>query len=337
MHNLAEKKYNFYEVPGFSDKKQTIVYDTYVPITNPRQHVAVLMGGLSREREVSMSSADGVIETLKSLSYIVTPIDVGNDIATVIANINPDVVFNALHGTFGEDGTIPALLDIMQIKYTHSGLLGSAIAFNKEKTRAIMTSNGIKMAKAKIIARNEAINEDPMPRPYVIKPISEGSSVGVKIVFEKDNFSFSEYEWGKYDKVIVEEYIKGREIQVAVVDNKAIGAIEIVPKGKFYDYTTKYTDGFAKHLMPAPMNEKTYQKFLQIAQKAHDLLGLRTISRSDFRYDESLGNGEGIYFLEINSHPGFTPLSLVPEIAAYYGISYAQIVEMLIKDARWGE
>ena len=299
-----------------------------------KKHVAVLMGGLSAEREVSLSTAKGVIKALEDLGYKVSPVDVGRDVAEVLAKLNPDVAFNALHGPYGEDGCIQGLLEIMGIPYTHSGVLASSIGMDKVKSSSIFVQNGIRCTFGKVIHKNDNIQTDPLPRPYVVKPLYEGSSIGVKLVFEGDNFNFSDYEWAYGDEVIVERYIPGREIQVAVVGDKAIGAIEIRPKGRFYDYEAKYTDGMAEHIMPAPIAKEAYDEALQLAEKAHHIIGCRGVSRSDFRYDDTVGGDGKLYLLEINTHPGLTPLSLVPEIAAYSGITFAQLVESLVQEAR---
>lgn len=301
-----------------------------------KKHVAVLMGGLSSEREVSLSSGKGVIKALQELGYQVTPVDVGRDVAAVLAQIKPDVAFNALHGPYGEDGCIQGLLNIMGIPYTHSGVLASALGMDKVKSSDIFTANGILCTYGRVISRQENIKNDPLPRPYVIKPLYEGSSIGVHLIFEGDDFNFGNYDWVYGDQVIVERYVPGKEIQVAVVADKAIGAIEIRPKKRFYDYEAKYTDGMAEHIMPAPISEKAYKNILVIAEKAHRIIGCRGVSRSDFRYDDTEGGDGKAYLLEINTHPGLTPLSLVPEIASYYGISFPQLIDMLVQEARCG-
>lgn len=301
-----------------------------------KKHVAVLMGGLSAEREVSFSTGKGVVKALEGLGYKVTPVDVGRDVASVLANLKPDVAFNALHGPYGEDGCIQGLLEIMGIPYTHSGVLASSVGMDKVKSSSIFAQSGILCTFGKVIHKNDNIKKDPLPRPYVIKPLFEGSSIGVKLIFEGDNFDFSDYEWAYGDEVIVERYVPGKEIQVAVVGDKAIGAIEIRPKGRFYDYEAKYTDGMAEHIMPAPIAKEAYNTVLAIAEKAHHLLGCRGVSRSDFRYDDTNGGDGKLYLLEINTHPGMTPLSLVPEIAAYCGISFPQLVDRLVQEARCG-
>ncbi|MFV9875357.1 MAG: D-alanine--D-alanine ligase [Rickettsiales endosymbiont of Dermacentor nuttalli] len=311
---------------------KSIIYPTFIPEIRSPIHVIVLMGGISTEREVSLNSATGIIESLKTLNYKVTPIDMGRDIATVLLDLKPDVVFNALHGGYGENGCVSGLLDILDIPYTHSEVLASSIGINKLKSINIFAQHGIKAAPYVIINKHSNLAVEPMKRPYVIKPISEGSSIGIHIVLEQDNFDINNYDFPYGDEVLIEQYIPGQEIQVAIINNKAIGALEIVPKGKFYDYHSKYTDGFAKHIMPASLSKSATKKVLLLAEKAHNALGCRGISRVDFRYNKDEGD-DGFYILEINTHPGMTPLSIVPEIAAYHGITYSNIVKFLVEDA----
>ena len=304
---------------------------------NAKPHIAVLMGGLSGEREVSLSSAVGIIKALEGLGYKVTAIDMGRDVAEVLARVKPDIVFNALHGTYGEDGCIQGLLEILGIPYTHSGVLASAIGMDKPKAKALFENNGFLCPPGRILRRSEGLSGDPMPRPYVIKPLYEGSSLGVHVIMEGDNFDLRDYDWAYGDEVMLEKYIAGKEIQVAIVGQQAVGAIEIRPKGRFYDYEAKYTDGRAEHIMPAPIGSEAYAKVQEIALKVHQLLGCRSVSRVDFRYDDTAGGDGKFYLLEINTHPGMTPLSLVPEIADYAGISFPQLLEMIIEDARCGQ
>ena len=296
-------------------------------------HVALVYGGMTSEREVSLMSAKDFEKALIDSGYKVTPVDMGHDIATHLHKIKPDVVFNGLYGTHGEDGCLPGLLEILGIKYTHSGVLASATGFNKEAAYKIFQNKGLKCPKYKIIQKTDNIKNDPMSRPYVIKPLSEGSSVGVILVFEEDDFKFSDYEWKHGDRIIVEEYIPGKEIHTAVFGDKAIGSIEIVPlKNRFYDYETKYTEGLAKHIMPAPINEEDYKYILSLAEQAHNAIGSKTLSRVDFRYNPEKKK-EGCYILEINTHPGMTPFSLVPEVCAYHDITYKDIINRLVQDA----
>lgn len=294
-------------------------------------HIAVLMGGWSAEREVSLSSGAAVAKALEENGHKVTRIDAGADVQQKLVSAKPDVVFNALHGRWGEDGCVQGLLEILKIPYTHSGVLASALAMHKPTAKKIFAAAGIPTSTGKVLHRDELLGKDPLPKPYVVKPINEGSSVGVSIILEGDNFAFTRDNWPYGEWVLVEHYIKGREIQVAVLDGKALGAIEIRPKGRFYDYTAKYTDGQAEHLMPAPIPAEHYKRVCELAEQAHASLGCRGLTRSDFRYDDTLANP--FYILETNTQPGMTPLSLSPEIAAHAGINFNQLVEHLVKGA----
>lgn len=298
------------------------------------KHVAVLKGGWSAEREVSLTSGAAVEKALGELGYRVTSIDVGHDVAEVLKATKPDVVFNALHGRFGEDGCIQGILEVLEIPYTHSGVLASALAMDKPMAKQVFAQAGLRCAEGGVFHKHAMISGDPMKRPYVVKPLNEGSSVGVTIVHEGENFSFSEENWTFGEYVLVEKFIPGREVQVAVLDDKALGAIEIRPKGRFYDYDAKYTDGGAEHLMPAPLPKHKYDEVCDMALRAHRALGCRGLSRSDFRYYE--GGDDQFYILELNNQPGMTPLSLSPEIAAHAGISFNQLIERLIVGARLG-
>lgn len=295
-------------------------------------HVALLKGGLSAEREVSLSSGAAVEKALRELGHQVTVIDVGADLAQQLTAAKPDVAFNALHGRFGEDGCVQGVLELLKIPYTHSGVLASALAMDKPMAKKVFAAEGIRCAQGKVLTKHEMFAAEPMARPYVVKPLNEGSSVGVTIVMEGDNFTFSESNWQFGEQVLVETFIAGREVQVAVLNGKALGAIEIVPKGKFYDYTAKYTDGMATHLMPAPIPADKYEEVCRLAERAHNALGCRGLTRTDFRYNEG-GDGE-FYILEVNSQPGMTPLSLSPEIAAHAGISFNALVQQLIDEAQ---
>lgn len=299
------------------------------------KRVAVLLGGPSAEREVSLSSGAAVVKACEALGYTTLPIDVDKDVADKLREAKPDVVFNALHGRWGEDGCIQGLLELLHIPYTHSGVLASALAMDKPMARNVFTANGLLCAEGRVCHKDEIIGDaEPMERPYVIKPSNEGSSVGVHIILENDNRFFTGESWPFGDEVLVEKYIPGREIQVAVLDGKALGAIEIKPLGKFYDYEAKYTDGKAQHLMPAPLSKDEEAEVLALAEKAHTVLGCRGLTRSDFRFHVDEGK---FYILEVNTQPGMTPLSLAPEIAAHAGISFNQLVERLIKGARLGD
>ncbi|TNE40844.1 MAG: D-alanine--D-alanine ligase [Alphaproteobacteria bacterium] len=297
------------------------------------KHVAVLMGGWSAEREVSMDSGLACSEALKACGYEVSPVDVGRDIAETLARIRPDVCFNALHGRYGEDGFIQGLLEVMGIPYTHSGVLASALAMDKPVAKTLFEAAGMRCADGKIFTRQEIQNGADFPKPFVIKPLNEGSSVGVTIVLENDNISLGDIPWVFGEKVLIESYIPGREIQVAVMGDTALGAVEIRPLGRFYDYEAKYTSGKADHLMPAPLSSEDYAEALRLAKLAHDTLGCRGVSRSDFRFDDT-GEGAGkFYILETNTQPGMTELSLVPEIAGHSGMSFEDLVRWIVEDA----
>lgn len=297
------------------------------------KHVAVLMGGWSAEREVSMNSGLACSEALKSCGYKVTPVDVGRNIAETLSEVKPDVCFNALHGRYGEDGFIQGLLEIIGIPYTHSGVLASALAMDKPVAKTLFAEVGIPIADGKIFTRQEIQEGASYPKPFVVKPFNEGSSVGVTIIMDDENMSLQDLPWTFGEKVLIESFIPGREIQVAVMGNAALGAVEIRPLGRFYDYEAKYTAGKAEHLMPAPLDPKDYEEALRLALLAHQTLGCRGVSRSDLRFDDT-GNGSGkFYMLETNTQPGMTSLSLVPEIAAHSGISFEDLVSWIVEDA----
>lgn len=300
-------------------------------------HIAVVKGGWSAEREVSLMSGAAAEKALHALGHKVSAIDAGHDIAEQLAKLRPDVVFNALHGRFGEDGCLQGVLEILEIPYTHSGLLASALAMHKPKAKELFTAAGIPCAEGRIFKCEELFAAEPMPRPYVVKPLNEGSSVGVTIVTEDSNIVFSPDNWDYSEEVLVERYIPGREIQVAVLDDEALGAIEIRPKGRFYDYEAKYSAGKAEHLMPAPLPENKYREILELGLRAHRSLGCRGLTRTDFRYyDVASGGNDQFYILETNTQPGMTPLSLCPEIAAHVGITFETLISRLIAGARLG-
>jgi len=297
------------------------------------KHVAVLMGGWSSEREVSLVTGQECAKALKAAGFKVSEIDVGRDIAKVLADARPDVCFNALHGRFGEDGRIQGLLDILAIPYTHSGVMASAIAMNKVRTKEICSAVGIPLADHKVIDRASAFAGKAMDRPYVIKPIAEGSSIGVRIVQAGDNGQ-PEEEWRFGEEVLVERYIPGRELTVAVMGDRPLTVTEIRPRVGFYDYLSKYTDGKADHLLPAPIPQTIFDQAMGAALLAHRTLGCRGVSRSDFRYDDKAAGDGRLIFLEINTQPGMTPLSLVPEQAAHLGISFTDLVTWMVEEAR---
>jgi D-alanine-D-alanine ligase len=298
------------------------------------KHVAVLMGGFSAEREVSLVSGQAVTKALREEGYRVTPVDVGRDVAGVLSALKPDVAFNALHGRFGEDGCIQGVLEFLQLPYTHSGVLASAIAMHKPTAKRVFATAGLPCPEGDVLLRHQVL-KGGLKRPFVIKPLNEGSSVGVRIIFEGDNLAPLEGDnWPFGDEVLVERYIPGREIQVAVMGDRALGAIEIRPHGRFYDYEAKYTAGRAVHLMPAPIHPDAYERALDIALTAHRTIGCRGVSRADLRYDDTAGEPGDFYLLEINTQPGMTPLSLVPEIAADFGVDFGALVRWLVENAR---
>jgi D-alanine-D-alanine ligase len=294
--------------------------------------VAVLMGGWSAEREVSLSSGAAVAAACRALGHEVTEIDVTPEIAADLMRAAPQVVFNALHGRFGEDGCMQGLLELLKIPYTHSGVLASALAMDKPMAKKIFAAAGIPVARGGVFSKAEILGGDVMPRPYVVKPANEGSSVGVKLVFPEDNFSFTDANWHYGASAMVEQYIPGREITVAVLDDVALGVTEIRTRDGFYDYEHKYTEGGSVHLCPAPLPKHKYDEVMALALTAHRALGCRGLSRSDFRYDEG-GSGK-FYILETNTQPGMTPLSLSPEIAALQGMDFNALVKRLLEGAR---
>ena len=304
--------------------------------------VGVLMGGMSSEREVSLNSGANVADALKQAGYDVFTIDVTADIPAFIKTIErekPDVLFNALHGKYGEDGCIQGLLDLMKIPYTHSGRLASALAMNKDAARKIYQLAGIPVAKGRVVGKADILAGDVLPRPYVLKPISDGSSVGV-FIFDTDTplFTAETYPYPADAPILAEEYIPGREMTVAVLDGKPLGVLEIVPNEDFYDYHAKYTNGGASHIVPAPMPVADYETMMALAAKAHDALGCRGVSRSDFRYDDTDKTKPArIVILETNTQPGMTSLSLVPDIARYAGYTYPELVSLMTENARCGD
>jgi len=296
------------------------------------------MGGWSAEREVSLMSGRGVAEALRGNGWSrVSELDMGRDVAVRLAELKPDVVFNALHGTPGEDGSVQGMMDLMGLKYTHSGLETSVIAIDKELTKMVLMPHGIRMPAGRVVESASLFREDPMPRPYVVKPVNEGSSVGVAIVTADGNYGSPigrdvEGPWKHFERLLAEPFVRGRELTVAVLGGKALAVTELKPLAGFYDYDAKYTDGLTEHVCPAQVPEAIARSMMDMALKAHQLLGCRGASRSDFRWDDEKGE-QGIYLLEVNTQPGMTPLSLVPEQAKHRGTSYAELVETLIAEA----
>lgn len=301
-------------------------------------HVVVLMGGWSSEREVSLMSGKGVAAALRERGWSrVTELDMDRDVAARLVELKPDVVFNALHGHPGEDGTVQGMLELMGVPYTHSGVTTSAIAIDKELTKLLLVPAGVRMPKGTIVRSETVFERDPLPRPFVLKPVNEGSSVGVAIVHEGGNHGTPigrdvPGPWHDFDELLAEPFIRGRELTVAVLGEEALCVTELKPKADFYDFAAKYTDGLTEHVCPAEVPEPIAQVMLDMALTAHRALGCKGASRSDFRWDDERGE-EGLYLLEVNTQPGMTPLSLVPEQARERGISYGELVERLIAEA----
>ncbi|MGN6268304.1 MAG: D-alanine--D-alanine ligase [Sphingomonas sp.] len=300
-------------------------------------HIVVLMGGWSAEREVSLMSGAGVAEALESLGHRVTRIDMGRDVALRLAAAKPDLVFNALHGTPGEDGSVQGMLDLMGLRYTHSGMATSVIAIDKVLTKQALVPHGVPMPGGRIVKSESLYEGDPLARPYVLKPVNEGSSVGVAIVTAEGNYGHPigrdvKGPWQEFDELLAEPYVRGRELTTAVLGQEALGVTELRPKSGFYDYDAKYTDGMTDHVCPADIPDAIAEACKRIALEAHRLLGCRGCSRSDFRWDDERGE-DGLFLLEVNTQPGMTPLSLVPEQARHAGMSYADLVQHIVDEA----
>lgn len=297
-----------------------------------KSHVAVLFGGWSEEREVSLRSGAACIKALKDSPYQVTGVDVDRNIAKTLAELKPDVALNMLHGPFGEDGCIQGLLEILQIPYSHSGVLASALAMNKAKARDIFSRSNIPVAEGILVARFEVAQNHPMQPPYVIKPVANGSSVGVHIVRQGDAPAqeLASDEWKFGDEVLVEQYVAGKELTCAVMGDKALGVIEITSDLPFYNYNAKYAPGGSSHILPARIPDDVYKTIQELALRAHQALGCRGISRSDFRFDDKTGE---LVCLEVNTQPGMTATSLVPELAAHAGYSFTQLAQWMVEDA----
>ncbi|MGH6946114.1 MAG: D-alanine--D-alanine ligase [Kiloniellales bacterium] len=298
--------------------------------------VAVLMGGRSSEREVSFSSGRECAKALREAGYQVREVDVGHEVGALIAALEPkpDVVFNALHGRWGEDGTIQGLLELLDLRYTHSGVMASAVAMDKVMTKHLVAVEGIASPEGEIVARAELLTREVMTRPYVIKPNNEGSSVGVRIVLDGDNSPpITADDWRDCETLLVERYIPGRELTVGVMGERALTVTELAPTQGFYDYAAKYTEGRTKHTVPAPVPGAIFEEAMSAAVAAHRVLGCRGVTRSDFRYDDQGAPPGRLYFLEINTQPGMTPLSLVPEQAKHVGIGFPELCSWMVENA----
>ena len=300
------------------------------------KHVAVLMGGWSAEREVSLRSGKACADALERGGYRVTRVDVGRDIAAVLTLLKPDAALNVLHGRPGEDGTLQGLLEILGVPYSHSGVLASALAMQKDMAKPLLAAAGIPVPEGIVAQRQEAAKKHLLPPPYVVKPLAEGSSVGVFIVREDHAHPPQELnrpDWAYGERVMLERYIPGKELTCAVMGDKALDVIEIVPLVKFYDYEAKYAPGGSKHLLPAPVKPFVYQEARRLALAAHRALGCRGVTRADFRYDDSTAGTKGLFCLEVNTQPGMTETSLVPELAVHAGITFEELVRWMVEDA----
>jgi D-alanine-D-alanine ligase len=300
------------------------------------KHVAVLMGGWSAEREVSLRSGKACADAAERKGYRVSRVDVGRDIALVLDRLTPDVALNVLHGRPGEDGTLQGLLELIGLPYTHSGVLASSLAMQKDLAKLMLKAGGVPVPEGLVVTRFEAAREHLLERPYVIKPIAEGSSVGVFIVTDQHEHPPQELyreDWAFGERVLCERYIPGKELTCAVVKDQPTGVIEIVPKVRFYDYEAKYAPGGSEHLLPAPILPDVYQEVRRLAVLAHQALACRGVTRADFRYDDRSAGTEGLVCLEVNTQPGMTETSLVPELAAHAGVTFDELVQWMIEDA----
>ena len=298
--------------------------------------VAMLMGGWSPEREVSLSSGYECAKALADRGYKVRVIDVGRDVPALLRALDPrpDVIFNALHGMGGEDGTIQGVFEMLGVPYTHSGVLASAVAMHKPTAKAIFRGGGLPVAEGVVVCPEQLALHDPMPAPFVVKPTNQGSSIGTRIVRINDNSWREEVtNWCFGSEVLVERFVPGRELTVAVMGDRPLGVCEIVPRGSFYDYTAKYSVGGSDHLTPAPIPAEAYERALDIALRAHRMLGCRGVSRADLRYDDTAAQPGELYLLEVNTQPGMTPTSLVPDIARHAGISFDELVVWILENA----
>jgi D-alanine-D-alanine ligase len=300
------------------------------------KHVAVLMGGWSAEREVSLRSGKHCADALETQGYKVTRVDVQRDVAEVLARLKPDLAFNVLHGRPGEDGTMQGILEILRIPYTHSGVLASALAMDKPVAKQVMAAAGIPIPEGRVISRAEAAKAHALTRPYVLKPVAEGSSVGVFIVTEEHAHPPQELtrpDWAFGDELLAERFIAGLELTCAVMGERALGVIEIEPATRFYDYEAKYAPGGSRHILPARVAPEVYERVRKLSLEAHRALGCRGVTRADFRFDNRPGKSSELVCLEVNTQPGMTETSLVPEMAAHEGMSFAALVKWIAEDA----
>jgi D-alanine-D-alanine ligase len=302
------------------------------------QEVAVLLGGFSAEREVSLRSGKACAEALEAAGYTVTRIDAGRDLAEHLSQARPQACFNALHGRWGEDGCVQGLLEILGIPYTHSGVLASALAMHKERAKSVMRAAGVPVPGGRIVARAEAARAHALERPYVLKPVAEGSSVGVYVVREDHAHPPQELNdpgWAFGEDLLAEPFIAGRELTCAVLGDRPLGVTEIIPAEslRFYNYEAKYADGGSRHLLPAPISSNVYELVQKLTLMAHRALGCRGVSRADFRYDDTPGGTGQLLCLEVNTQPGMTGTSLVPELAAHAGLSLAELVSWMVEEA----
>ncbi len=304
-------------------------------------HIAVLMGGWAAERDVSLMSGNAIADALEGKGHRITRIDMDRDVAARIGEAKPDVVFNALHGVPGEDGSVQGMLDLMGVAYTHSGLATSVVAIDKELTKQALIPHGVPMPAGRIVQSQELYKADPLPRPYVLKPVNEGSSVGVAIVTDDSDYGNpirpdAKGPWQEFASLLAEPYIRGHELTTAVLDTpdgpRALGVTELVPKSGFYTYEAKYTEGLTQHVCPAQIPDRITELCLQHALTAHEVLGCKGISRTDYRWDDERGEA-GLFVLETNTQPGMTALSLAPEQARYAGIAFADMLEMIVAAA----
>ncbi|MDY8107903.1 D-alanine--D-alanine ligase [Fulvimarina sp. 2208YS6-2-32] len=304
------------------------------------KHVAVLMGGLSSERPVSLRSGEACADALEADGFDVSRVDVDRSVAETLAKLKPDVAFNALHGPYGEDGRIQGILEYLQIPYTHSGVTASALAMNKLLAKTVAKTAGVPVAKGRVMKRNDLALKHPMSPPYVIKPIAEGSSFGVLIVREEQAHppqSLSSSDWAYGDDLLIEQFVHGRELTCAVMGDVALDVCEITTEGHaFYDYDSKYSDGGSVHIVPADIPGDIARKIQEWSLLAHRAIGCRGVTRSDFRYDDRFGKDGEIAWLEVNTQPGMTPVSLVPDIAAHSGHSFTELVRWMVEDASCG-